>query len=153
MLLLPNLIAFAETHVAERPNLEPNAIVTAEHDEAGKLYKDVVNAGSLCTLFVLIPSHDGNAEDEDNTQLKNNLSFIIMKKTDAKAGQQEKLNNFALCQLEILALAQKIKGLVANFGVNCIFKDIDLNTIQINPLPNYLGANGYSMDFSTETNF
>lgn len=152
MLLINDLREFADAFTAERPNIENN-IVTAEHDEANKLYKDVVNSGTTCTLFVLLPSHDDTSEDEDNAKMQNNLTFIIMKKTDAKAGNPEKLDNFGLCQIEILQLVKKIKGLVANFGENCLFKDIKLNTIQIDPLSNYLGANGYTLSFSNETTY
>lgn len=152
MLLLHDLNAFAEAHVLERQNLE-GKIVTAEHDEASKLYKDVVNDQDNCTLFVLIPSHDDGSQDEDNAKMQNNLTFIVMKKADTKASNQTKIQQMAICQLEILALAKKIKSLVANFGDNCIFRDIQLNSIQITPLSNYLGANGYTLSFSNTTPF
>lgn len=152
MLLLSDLRNFANAFTAERQNIENN-IVTAEHDEASKLYKDVVNAGDLCTLFVLIPSHDDNSETEDAGRMKNNLTFIIMKKADTTAGNEKKLEHMALCQLEILALAQKIKTLKANFGTDCLFNDIDLSTLQIDPLSSYLGANGYTLSFATQTKY
>lgn len=152
MLLLPKLIEFSEAFVAERDNLENN-ITVAEHDEAVNRYKDIVNSGNNCTLITLIPSHDGNSESEDNSRLNNNLSFYILKKTETRASYQTKIDNFSLCQVEILALAKKIKELISSFGTDCLFKDVDLNSIQVTPMPNYLGGNGYVLDFFTTTSF
>ncbi|MFI1770988.1 hypothetical protein [Thalassobellus citreus] len=152
MLLLTDFRAFADAFVNERPNLENN-ITVAEHDDAVNEYKDIVNAGNTCTLITLVPSHDDDSNNEDNAKMKNNLSFYILKKTDTKASNDTKLDNFAICQLEILALAKKIKALISNPEGNCMFKNIELNSIQITPMPNYLGGNGYVMDFYTKTAF
>ena len=152
MLLLPDLISFSNAFVSLRTNIENNITVASE-DEAVAQYKEVINAGNNCTMLTLIPTHDANAEDEDNAEMRNNLTFYILKKTDSKSGYQQKLDNFALTQIEILELSKYIKSLVQNFGVNCLFKDIDLSTIQITPINNYLGANGYVIDFTTETKF
>lgn len=152
MLLLPDLIAFSESFVAERPNIENNLTVM-DDEEAGTLYKDVVNSGNLCTLITVVPTHDSATPDEDNALFKNNAIFLIIKKIDERGGNQQKLDRVAICQQEVLAFAQKIKSLKANFGSNCIFSDIDLESIQVTPLNNYFKGAGYAVEFSTSTGF
>lgn len=151
MLLIPDLKTFAAEFMAERPNIENYELVSSD-DEFGQLYKDVINTGNNCTMVVLIPTHSPNIKSEDNAKMKNNLTFMIVKKTDSKAGNAAQNDVFALCQLEVLALVKKIIALHHNFGINCIFRDIDLNSPNIVPVRDYFKANGYMLDISTNTN-
>ncbi|WP_044403409.1 hypothetical protein [Lacinutrix sp. Hel_I_90] len=153
MLLLSDLRAFVDNYITTRPNLEPEVIVVASDDEASKMYKEHVNANDSCTLITVIPSHDSDSNDEDTAAFKNNLSFIIVKKTDATGGNDLKLDNYQLCQLEMLALSLKIKALINQFGEDCVFKDLDINSIQITPVNNYFSGNGYIMDVTNKTDF
>lgn len=152
MLLINDLRSFVDNYITTRPNLE-NAIVVASDDEAGKLYKDTANAGELCTIIVVIPSHDSNSPDENNTKFKNNLTFLFIKKTDDKGGNDKKLDYYQICQLEVLAFSRKIKALIDAFGEDCVFRDLDINSIQITPTSNYFNGNGYIMDVANQTDF
>lgn len=152
MLAVNELKAFADTHISERLNLENNFMVASD-DELSKLYKDTVNEGNNCTLVVLVPNFDSNISDEDNRKLRNNLIFMVVKKTDQSAGVVHRIERFQICQEEIKALLIKIVDLHHNFGENCLFKKIDLNSIRIDPVQDYLGANGFSLEFSTFTEF
>lgn len=152
MLAVTDLIAFANAHVTERPNLETQ-ITVAEDDEVAKLVKDLPNANNLCTLIVVVPSHDAVLPDEDTRQTNNNLLFFVVKKYDSKAGNQDKLNNFSLCQVEIQALLNKILDLKGTFEANCIFSNINLESATITPVSNYYNQNGYLLQLSTKTDF
>ena len=152
MLLLSDLISFSDSYVASRPNLE-NRIVVASDDEVSKLYKDIANAGDTCTLIVVIPSHDSEVLDEDIKRLKNNLTFLVVKKTDSRAGNDEKIANFIIAQTEILELLKTLVGLAQNFGENCTFRDLDTTNMPITPVQDYFGANGYMLDAATRTKF
>ncbi|UOB16575.1 hypothetical protein [Abyssalbus ytuae] len=150
LLVKTDLQSFANLHVSERTNLENNFMVASD-DELTKLYKDTVNDGNNCTLVTVIPTADANILDEDNRRFRNNLIFMIIKKTDAKAGSDHRIDVFQLCQEEILALTNKIIDLHHNFNQNCLFRDIDLNSIRIDPVQDYLGANGFALEFSVYT--
>lgn len=152
MLQLDDLDAFAAEFTGERPNLE-NYFMVASEDKLAKLYGDTVNKGDLCTMVVVIPSHDANIPDEDNRRFRDNLFFVFLKKTDQTAGNKEELRVFGLCQAEALAMVRKIIDLHQNFGENCIFRDIDLNSVRVDPLQDYLSANGYQLEFATKTKF
>ena len=152
MLLLNDLIAFSEAHKTERANIEASITVAAD-DEVAKLIPDISNAGDKCTLITIIPSHDADIPDEDNRKTRNNLMFMIVKKTDSKGGNTMRNANFAICQAEIKALFTKIVDLHQNFDDNCIFNDIDLSTMQVTPINDYFGQNGYMLDVVTRTKF
>ncbi|WP_422105591.1 hypothetical protein [Winogradskyella sp.] len=152
MLALNDLVAFAEAHVISRVNLEKQ-ITVAEDDEVSKLIMDLSNANNLCTLIVVVPSHDANLPDEDTRQMSNNLMFFVVKKYDSKAGNQKKLDNFNTCQLEVNALLNKILDLKGNGENNCLFSDVDLGSMPITPVSNYFNQNGYLLQLSTRTDF
>lgn len=150
MLLLNDLITFSEAFKTERPNLEASLVVAAD-DEVAKLIKDLSNADNSCTLITLIPSHDSQIKDEDNRKMQNNLTFMIVKKTDSKGGNSNRNTNFATTQIEILALLNKILSLNQSFNTNCLFNDIDLTNTPITPINDYFGQNGYMLDITTNT--
>lgn len=152
MLLLEDLDAFAAEFTGERPNME-NYFMVASEDKLAKQYGDVVNNADLCSFVVVIPSHDANILDEDNRRFRDNLFFVVLKKTDQTQGNKEELRIFDICQKEILALVQKMVDLHHNFGENCIFRDIDLNSIRVDALQDYLGANGYQLELTIKTRF
>ena len=151
MISIAELKQFTEQHVADRPNIE-NYFMVASDDELAKLYKDVVNDRDECTMVVLVPSHDSNIPDEDDIKTDNNLTFMIIKKTDGKAGHDEKIRVFGITQEEIKQLLLKIIGLYQNFGTDCAVRNMDLNSIKIDPVQDYVGSNGYGIDFTTTTN-
>ena len=150
MISIQELQDFTIAHVAERAKLE-NYFMVASDDELARLYKDTPNPGDQCTLVVIIPSHDSDFMDEDNLKMNNNLSFMIIKKTDTKAGNDEKIRMFGITQVEIKALLLKILSLYQKLGDNCVFRDMELDSIQIDPVQDYIGANGYGMDFVNRT--
>ncbi|MEX0275704.1 MAG: hypothetical protein AB3N16_15135 [Flavobacteriaceae bacterium] len=150
--MLHELEEFTQQHQNSRIDLENNFIVASD-DELAKEYKDVVNDGDSCTLVSVIPTHDADIGDEDNRRLQNNLYFMVIKKTDGKAGPEKRLEIFKKCQIEIKALLVKIVGLHENFSEDCVFRNIDLNSFRIDPVQDYLGANGFQIEFSTRTLF
>jgi hypothetical protein len=152
MLALTDLIAFAEAHVASRPNLETN-ITVAEDDEVSKLVKDLANANQQCTLIAVVPSHDSVLPDEDTRQSNNNLLFFVVKKYDSKGGNQQKLNNFTICQEEIKVLLNKILDLKGTTNFNCAFNNLNLSAAPITPVTNYFNQNGYLLQLITRTDF
>lgn len=152
MLLLEDLDSFAAEFTGERPNME-NYFMVASEDKLAKQYGDVVNNADLCSFVVVIPSHDANILDEDNRRFRDNLFFVVLKKTDQTQGNKEELRVFDICQKEILALVKKMVDLHQNFGENCIFRDIDLNSIRVDALQDYLGANGYQLELTIKTRF
>ncbi|QQV89950.1 hypothetical protein M1M27_gp06 [Cellulophaga phage Ingeline_1] len=152
MLSLIDLKIFVENHIAEREYLE-NFFIVASDDELVRAYKDTVNANLLCSFIVIIPSHDVNLQDEDNRKMLNNLYFMVIKKTDSKASENDRFNIFAHTQQEIKALLIKMVDLHHQYTDNCLFKELDLNGIRINPVQDYAGANGFEIEFSTNTEF
>lgn len=150
MIRIKELNDFAKIFVAERPNLE-NYFVVASDDELVKLYKDTVNDRDDCSLVVVVPNYDSEVVDEDNRRMRNNLYFMVVKKTDAKAGHEEKIDIFGITQEEIRALLIKVIDLHHNFQGSCLFRDIDLNSFQIDPVQDYIGANGYQIEFTTKS--
>ncbi|TXE18631.1 hypothetical protein ES692_06190 [Psychroserpens burtonensis] len=152
MLKLNKLIEFSEEYVNARANLE-KAIIVAIDDEVAGLIEDLTNSGNQCTLITVIPTHDSAIRDEDNKAMKNNLLFFIVKKTDSKAGNAQKLANFVICQNEIEDLLKHIIGLIDAQGEDCLFKNIDYGSAPIIPIPNYFNQNGYLLEISTKTYF
>lgn len=150
MLSVSELQTFSEAHVAARPNLE-NYFMVASDDELAGLYRDITNEGEACTLVVVMPTFDGNIPDEDNRRLRNNLYFMVVKKTDKKAGHDARVEIFKKTQEEIKQLLIKVLDLHFNFGTNCLFRDIDLSSIRIDPVQDYVGSNGFQIEFSTLT--
>lgn len=150
MLLLEDLEAFAESHVAERPLLEKLFIVS-EESEYAKFVKDVGNHGDLMSLVLVLPTYDSRMEDEDSREVGNNLYFMIVKNTDNSAGHDFKVQVFKKTQSEMKVLWEKIVALHRNFGQDCLFKQIDLRTFRMDPVSNYHGTNGWELEFSTET--
>lgn len=150
MLLLGDLEKFAKDHVAERPLLE-GLFIISEESEYAKFIKDVGNHGDLMSLVVVLPTYDSRLEDEDSRDMGNNLYFMIVKNTDKTAGHEAKFEIFKKTQLEIKALLVKIIELHKNFGENCLFRNIDLQTFRVDPVANYHGTNGWELEFSTET--
>ena len=152
MITVQQLQDFAEAHVAERPNIE-NYFLVASDDKLAKLYKDTVNTGDSCSLVVLLPSHDPEIPDENNRRLSNRLFFMAIKKTDRKAGQKELLNAFKITQEEIKQLLIKLLELRDDPEGNCMFRRLDLDSIQIDPVADYVGSNGYEIGLDTLTEF
>lgn len=152
MLLLSELRSFNETWAATRPNIE-NEFTVASDDEAGKLYKDTANASDACTLICVVPSHDPVASSVDEAKFNNLLTYMFVKKTDSRASNNDKLDVYEKCQLEVLAFVSHIKALIEDFNADCLFKDIDLNSIKITPINNYFNGVGYMMDLTTKTQF
>ncbi|UOY07709.1 hypothetical protein L0P88_03960 [Muricauda sp. SCSIO 64092] len=150
MLLLEDLITFADAHVSERQDLE-KLFVLGEETEYAKEVKDVGNHGNLMSLVLVLPTYDSRMEDEDSREIGNNLYFMVVKNTDVRGKQEMKIEIFKKTQVEIRALAQKIVALHRNSGVNCLFKHIDLNSIRLDPVVNYHGTNGWELEFTTET--
>lgn len=150
MLLLEDLEAFAADFMAERPNIE-NHFVVASEDKLARKYRNIRNAGDNCTMAVVIPSHDGDIPDEDNRRFRDNLFFVFLKKTNQKNGND--ISSFKVCQKECLAMVKKVLDLHENFGDNCIFRFVDLSSFKVDPLEDYLGGDGYQIEYSMRTNF
>ena len=152
MILIDDLNNFADHHKEERPNIEASIFVSSD-DEVSKLIKDLTNANDKCTLITVVPSHNPNIPDEDTRQMQNQLLFFVVKKYDSKAGNNEKIKNFSLCQVEVQQLVNKIIDLKDNPSGLCDFSDIDYNSIQITPVSNYYNQNGYLMQLNSRTDF
>lgn len=150
MILLTDLIAFTEEWQAERGNVESYYIVASD-DKLAKRFTDAVHANNDYSLVVLIPIHLADIPDEDNRRMDNLLTFMFIKKTDSKAGPKEERQIFINMQLEAKAFIIKVLDLYRNFGDNCIFSDMDLNSIRVDPVQDYLGSNGYAVDFTNKT--
>jgi len=150
MLLLPDLINFAKTYASQQPNIE-TAIVVSGDSEVSKLILNIANSGDHCTLIAVIPTHDPDIKDEDTRQFRNNLMFFIVKKTDTTGGNDLRLHNFSICQVEIKKLANYFLNLIDEEAEDCIFKDVDYNTMPITPVSNYFGQNGYLLELVTKT--
>ncbi|KAB8156140.1 hypothetical protein EZY14_002675 [Kordia sp. TARA_039_SRF] len=151
MLLINDFQKFIKETLAERDNLE-NAIIVASDDRANDLYKNTANAKDNCTIIGVIPSHNPKATDEDNVTTNNNIAIMVVKKLDSKAGNAVEINNFALCQLEIKYIIQKLKQYI-NSQEDCNWKNTLLNTISVAPLSNYCNANGYVLEFTSVNDF
>lgn len=150
MLMLEELEQFANAHVSERPLLE-KLFVISEESEYAKFLKDIGNHGDLMSLVLVLPTYDSRMDDEDTRDMGNNLYFMVVKKTDNSAGHDSKVEIFKKTQLELKALLEKIVDLHKNFGNNCLFRNIDLQTFRVDSVANYHGTNGWELEFSTET--
>lgn len=150
MLALQDLEDFASQHIADRPNLE-NFFMVAQEDEYVNYMQDVVNPNDMMTLVVVLPTFDSRISDEDDRKMGNNLYFMIVKKTDNKAGYDEKIEIFKKTQTEMNELLKKITELAYSDQNNCLFREIELPTLRIDPVTNYHGTNGWEMEFVTET--
>lgn len=152
MLTISDLKSFAESYVQERANLE-NHFIIANDSEYSSYMRDVINDGNLMSLVILLPTFDSRIIDEDNRKIGNNLYFMIVKKTDSKAGYDEKIKIFERTQLEMMALNIRILNLHRNWET-CeyqFFKEIELQSLRIDPVNNYHSTNGWEMEFSTLT--
>jgi len=153
MLLLSHLENFVTQCQQDSLNLE-NSFLVATDDQFGKLYHEVVNANDNCTLLCTVPSHDADVDDEDTTEFKNNILFMVLKKRDDGEGMPEKIRKFGICQTEVFAIAQKLKEMYSSFNKNdCVFRNIDLNSIKITPIDHYFNALGYMLTFTNNTKF
>lgn len=152
MLTIDQLEKFAANCVTELENLQDYTLVASD-DEISKEIKQMVHPKDNCTLVAVLPDHDVSIPNEDNRKMRNNLILMVIKKTDNKAGKDTRIHNFKIAQSIILKITKKIVQLHHNSGLDCIFKEIDLNSITINPIQNYHQTNGYSIEFTTKTTF
>lgn len=150
MLRINELKAFAKQCVDDINNLLDYHLVGSE-DELSKRIRDIAHLDDTCSLVVILPTYNGSFGDEDNRKMRNNLLFMVIKKTDSGGGTAERIQVFTITQEIIIQLIKKIAALHYNNSLNCVFKDIDLNSIQVDPVQDYFETNGYGLEFSTKT--
>lgn len=150
MLALNDLIQFSEAYKDANSNIEANLVV-ADDSEVSKMITNLFNDANNCTLITVVPSHDSEVRDEDTRQMRNNLIFMIVKKTDHSAGNPMRLSNLALCQTEIQKLHNHILDIKDDFSNNCLFKNLDYTNMPITPISDYFGQVGYMLEVFTRT--
>jgi|GEM_PF-6099691 len=78
---------------------------------------------------------------------------MLLKQFHNRAGNEHREEIFEIVQAVIQEMVNKIINLYHNDGLDCAFREIDLNSIQIDPVQDYYQTNGYSLAFTTITKF
>ncbi|ANW96747.1 hypothetical protein AXE80_10875 [Wenyingzhuangia fucanilytica] len=100
-------------------------------------------------LLVVIPSSSPNSKDVDQIEFKDLCSFYFLKKQTDNDGNKAFLEKLSLCQNKAIEFIELIQQIQRNdFGCIDGFEQIEFPTLDVNPVSNFNGYCGYSLDFS-----
>lgn len=152
MLKISDLQAFLAEAQQTIPDITETILVASEERYA-KFSRDVSHTDNQVFLIALVPSARVGTREEDNVRFGNNLSFMIIRKMDTTASEEEYVNTFAIAQAGILELFKMIHEKTQNFETDCVFKYFDLDTTTIVPVDNFHQTNGYDLSIRLRTNY
>jgi hypothetical protein len=125
------------------PELDHVVLVASE---SGLAKKTSELKKSRFILAVVLPSADLNASNADAAKFDYDGIILALAPADQGATEDKFIDNIDICgniiQTILETLSEDITGGTCN-----IIKELDLNSVKIDPEVNYLSCNGYSMSF------
>ena len=124
----------------------------ADDDDVVEFTRDIKSSDGKQALFGVLPSFNLDFKDEDNFRFKNKLILFVVKKFDIKEGYDAFLDVFqetgeTLYELIHWMFEEQSKGI----NCNPIFKEIDLKSIDGDPVRDYHNFYGYMIHFNIKT--
>ena len=116
-----------------------------------EIMKDVRESDNLI-LLALVPSHAVTGNNYDNSQSKDIMAFLVLKKAERKIRHSEFINNLHSCQQAMRAVELKLLIDMAD-DENCSFlRQLEPSSLTIDPVWSLAGTDGYEMNFYLHTN-
>lgn len=128
-----------------------NAFTVVSDDDMAHFVRDSLKVNDPgVSIIGVLPSFNVQALDEDNMTDLNNLMIFLVKRSDRRAGQADFLSIFDNAGAAVKAFLDWIFEKREQFPCKQFFKDIDLNTIAVDPVRDYHSLNGYIINFEIE---
>lgn len=152
MLKIQELRGFLDLAQADNPQIT-GTLTTASEDRYARYSRTIKHVDDDVYLIALLPGARPVTDDEDNVRFMNNLSFMVIRKLDQRAGDVEYEEAFAISQTAAMQLVRFIIEKRQQFPAHCIFRYFDLSTLQILPVENFHETNGWDVSISLKTSF
>ena len=152
MLKIQELRDFLNLAQGDNPQIT-GTLTTASEDRYARYSRTIKHVGDDVYLIALLPGARPVSDDEDNVRFMNNLSFMIIRKLDTRAGDVEYEEAFAISQTAALQLVRLIIAQRSAFPAHCIYRHFDLSTLQILPVENFHQTNGWDVSIALKTSF
>lgn len=144
---LKTYLTTCETEIAEIGFTE----ILTDDSELSGIIKGLVTEDTNVTLLGILPSINGYAPDEDNLSFNNKMIFFCIKKTDRKAGDAAYIQIFEDCQAAMNNLITKFLNDQTTGAGRCDIGEFYFNSLNIDPVRNLSGSNGWVMSIDLET--
>lgn len=150
MILIDKVEEYAQKLVDEIPELKTMFLVVDDSNLAS-LLKDCTDSNNII-LVAFIPDNETVATNVDNSQDLDSLIFLVLEKTDSKAGHSEMLESFKRTQLAAKKIKLQMIEDKENF-TDCgnTLRDLEIASIKIEPVWRLTGTNGFEISYQLKT--
>lgn len=151
MLSINELKDYLEELKEAIPALKSSYLVI-DDSQVGETLKEHRESGNLI-LYGFIPSHKGLGQTADDARVKDLAAFMVLRKVDRNQRHDTFIENMATCQAAANAIYKKmLEDMHDDEHCYPFTARIDIASIEINPVWQLAGADGYDISFSLLSN-
>ena len=119
--------------------------------DVAKFAGDIKSSEPGVVLVGILPSFGLSFSNTDNYRHNNKMMFFVVKKMDAKGGNEGFLDLFDETGEAVMEFEKWLFEQSQKFPCPAIFKDIDFRSLNADPVRDYYNLCGYMITFDLKT--
>lgn len=138
---LNNLLTALQTAIPEIDNI----FAVVSDDDVANYAREIGEAE--INLIGVLPSFTMNGRDEDALRHNNRMLLFVVIKQALREGESGFLSLFDTSGAVTIKILSQLKVFKTQFPQDCLYKDINLTGIVVDPVREYHNMSGYMIDF------